>query len=799
MIVGIPPAAAQSTEVPVEASDLVPEEGPGQPAGPDTANPSADGLLTALDTSYNEYLALVAGVFAMPGEIQFNYQPLRDSFAALAAEAIAPDSAVGPGAAELLSCLQSISENGVLTGYLARVPVRQSHPTFLQEYIRTLCAAPLGNPYSQGKVPLAEAKLGRTSGDLVVLKKRFWLTYDKGFRGDMNGRVDEGEWFGLKMTLVNKSRKNPQLSSSARLVLLDARSNPCPGPAESGRPGAVPLPEECRGAAILTDQLTLPELSPGEQVTSEAFEIALHPGLTGERTLRLALLVEASGKSASRSDFALKVATPPEMEVSNVTVDDDQTGASKGNNNRRIEPGESIELRTEAEMSGRKYLSKVGFRARQYSDFLSLADRTVGVAQMRGGKAAQIAGDFEFSVPLVEEMAATSPEELDWRFFMDRRSVLWLAVSGCDGRLKLKRDWASNVPSQIDCPHSAPGYRFVVPVDIRIEFGQVFLITSKPPGATVRINDVLVGRTEETHPLLFTRIHPVRNSIVYYKLTVEKPGYRQVTQEIPVIHKDREAPNLTTVLDLELTDVTAALPPEPRKPPPEPVGPTLATRIGNEDLLPPPDVRVKKEPKPEPPPVVDKDEGDKGRFLIFAGGALRFFSPPFKNELASNDWVEKPGPHAGFELGGGYFFADSCYLAANGQMSFSTQDNAVVFYGDKMGPNYVPQAWVESFTTWSLALEPHFRVRLWRILVDAGVGAVVGGVAGEARQSAQAGSDETVPASNQVEELSVSARISAGLSFETNTLLLPYLSTFVLLPPGAELDWGLTAGLGFRL
>ena len=407
-----PPLLAQPADVPTSAADLAGEADTGELPAAEPAVPSVETLLAALDGSYNEYLALVAGVFAMPGEIQFNYQGLRTAMEALATETMGATTAANLGGDRLLYCLQTIAENGVLAGHLARVQQRRHHPAFLQEYIRTFCAAPLGNPYERGKVPLIDAKLGRTDGNLVVIKKRFWLSYDKGFKGDMNGRVDEGEWFGLRMTLVNHSRSDSQLSSSARLVLLDSKSRPCPGPVGSGQPGAIPPPEECRVAVVLTDQLTLPELSPGEQVTSEAFEIALHPGLAGARTLKLALLVEASGKPPSRSEFTVAVAAPPTMEVSQVLVDDDQTGASKGNNNRRIEPGESIELRAQATVTGTKYFSKVGFHAQQYSDFLNLADRTVGVAQMRAGKARQVAGDFEFSVPLVEEMAeeGTSPK-----------------------------------------------------------------------------------------------------------------------------------------------------------------------------------------------------------------------------------------------------------------------------------------------------------------------------------------------------------------------------------------------------
>jgi hypothetical protein len=772
-----PPNAEPAAETPQS-----PDAKPAEPSPELTIEP----LLESLDTHLEQYVAIAVGVFGVGRESEYDFAAVRAAARALAQDALDDLAEItGTGNAQL-TCLTELAENSVLASSLARLTRRRPGVLFIQEYLRSYCRGRMGSAYQKGKIPMRQARVTKLTGDLVVEKKKVWLTSDQGTVGNSNGAVDTGEWFSLQVELVNRSRSTPHLSATATLVLLDERSNRCL-PVPEAAPSSHP-PRGCRTGVVLSDPIPLPELSPGQHATVGPFQVALNPGLLEAFRFRIGLHVRTSDKDSSLSVIEVRVAAPPHIELSGITIDDDQTGHSVGNSNGRIEPGERVELRTEVTMTGRKQMSKIGVSAHNYTTFLSIADHRVGLPLLKDKKPATLTGDIEFEVPTVDSMAAVPPDRIDQRFFYDRRAAIWLSAAGCDGKLKLSRDWASTVPGRITCPYSAPGYQFVLPLDLYVEFGQLLLITSDPPGATITVNHNLLGNTSELAPLVYGGLKPARNEILYYPVEVDMYGFQSQSIELPVIWKDRTAGNLTEPLHFELK------PPAP----PEPAVTTPAT------VPPLPAADKQEEPKADPPPPPRLRV--KHPFRLFAGPAYRQLRPVFDETIEDDAWIKggKPGGMAGFELGASYFFAPSFFLRLTGQLYFSLKDPdpAVSFYASPRKPappeDVLPVS-AASLTGWAVALEPGFRLKAWRFLFNLGMGLQLDGLIGEVLQDSNSPDKDGKRATIQPEPISVAARVSAGLAIETNARVLPYVSSFLLLPPNGGIDWAVSGGLEFRL
>ncbi len=766
------------------------QESPGTASVPPAAEEAAttpDGVLATFDRTLGEYATLQSAFGLTPLE-GLNGSALRGAMAGLLAEALGElDSITGTNNARL-ACLDEIATSPPLAAGLAAIAGRTANPVFLLEYLGTHCTARLGDLYQRGKIPCRQARLGKVSGDLVVDKGKIWLEDDQGTVGHRNGYVDPEEWFTLKLGITNRSKATPYLSASATLVVLDDKGAACPLPLPGAAAPSTRPPEACTRAFVLTERLALPDLSPGEQATLGPFRVALRPGTKGPFTLRLGLQVETSNRETSVSPIELPLTPPPRLELSAVSIDDDATGESRGNGDGRVEPGESIELRTHVTLESGKELSKLGITARQFSTFVELPERRLGVARLRGGRPTLVAGDIAFTVPTVDAMAAVPADRLDQRFFHERRITLWLAATGCAGNVRLPKDWERTVPQRITCSYTEPGYQYVIPVEVNIEFGQLFAITSQPSGASILVNGVLAGRTDSELPLIFPQVKPVKNTIVYYDLEARLDGFETQAARIPVIWKDRTADNLTTRIHFDLPLAAPPIPP----PPPAPL---------RTEPEPPPVPPEPPEPAPPEPPKTPLAH----RFTVQAAPLLRFYKPHFDKDIRSSERIDDPSMGAGFELGGSVFFARNFYLTALAQLHFSTADPAARFYAasaqtDGTTPDTVI-AWVDSLTGWSLALEPRFRVQLWHLLLNLGMGVQLDGNIGEAKQrSFEPGNeDATVAASVQPAAISAAARISAGIGVDTGSRWTPILGSFLLLPPNDGIDWGLVAGIEIGL
>ena len=770
-------------------------------------------LLQNLDAGYGLYLADAEVRFGVRFGDRHDFQSLRDAVVALSGEALEMVLA-DKGAGELmLGCLQDIGDNPVLAAQLAQVARSDSNPRFMKDYLRTWCATMLGDPYSsRGKVPARQVKVGRGKGDLVVSRKGVWLASDTGFTGHRNGYVDPGELFALKLAVLNKSRTTPHLSASARLVLLDDKGRPCPF-STTGAP-VQNVPGECRIASVVSQRVVLPELSPGEQATAGPFNVMLHPDVKGDVSLRFALEVEASGLKPSRTAMTLKAQALPGVALAGVKVDDDATGGSKGNNNGRIEPGERIELRTKLALSNRKLLSKVGIRARQYSQFLDVAGKNLGLTSLRKGRPAQVAGDFEFDVPSIEKMGEIPNDGPNREFFTDRKVALWFAAAGCAGKVRLDKKWTSSVPDSYLCPYTAPGYRFVVNAQMPIVFGQVFMIVSDPPGADISINGFNVGRPGPDQPVVFARVEPVRNSIVYYTIVARKQGFRVTELKVPVIHKDQSAGNLT--VDYVMKMETTAPPP-----PDDPPEPFLTSRIEKkkeeqvEERVDPVELWGRNALGEEKPKAAKPSEPDKrdGRFRVFAGGSVRWFSPVFQNEPGTDkasiydlNQEDSPPFMGGFELGGEYLIISGLHVFLTGQMFFSTGDPALSYFSngaDQLGNLYQNgdgtstqlKTDVPAFTNYSVTLGPGYELALGPVLLSARMGLVLEGLTADAARLDQGKSG--VPYS-KLEPFLVGGRGDIGIGIDTSTGLIPYIRAFTIFPR-EYFDWGLSLGLEYQI
>jgi len=780
----LPPAAAQEQEI-------FPGEKGAAVMASQSPLPSPEELVDRLETNFNEYLALVSSVFAAPGELPYDFPGLKVAFLELMGDSL-EEGLTQSGASDRLSrCLGDLAGNGVLIASLARMAHRHRSRPYVQEFIRSFCHAATASVYARGKIPMLQAELRESSGDLVVEKNRIWLASDKGFIGNHNGHVDQGEWAALKFGMSNRSRTASFLSSSARLVLLDAKKKPCRSLSETD-PAGVALAPECTNAVVLTDKLPLPELSPGEQTTIGPFVVALNPTRLVPEILEFRLLVEVSDGRPSHTDFSMSLSGDPVVELAQLVIDDDTTGNSSGNGNHRIEPGEKIEMRTTIGLKGRKVLTKVAVKAAQYSEFLQLAGRNLGLEKLVESKPEPLAGDFEFSVPTVEQMALVPAERLDERFFTERRSILWLSLSACAGKVVVPADWTASIPDSYLCPFSSPAYRFVVPVEIHIEFGQLFLITSQPGGAEVEINGVPVGNTAtDGTPLIYTNVKPVKNTIVYYTMTARKNGYEPYEEKIPVIFKDRTARNLTSRFALSLKSKKMVVKELP--------DPALTARKSR------PKRKVKKEPVVSESKPVDPPR-PFSRLALFLGPAVRFVRPPMEGtwDPYGTDTAKPTWTLAGFSAGASFYFTRNFFLQASGSTYFTTTGSrpALEFWanpasvdrsGTDRGASTQATATLKSAGFYSLFLQPGFTLQLWRLVVSVGFGLQLEGSYGVAREDTS-GDKSTA----QLEDFSIAARVEDRIAFDTGIPLFPFVGSFVQLPADG-VDWGVVAGAELRL
>lgn len=748
--------------------------------------PSVEKLQDTLDSNYSRYAVFTSSAFGSRLQEGKALDALKSAVLSLSGvrlEAVATGSREGEG---LQRCLQQVADNPVLSTRLADVAATGQNSGEFKEYLRTYCNGMLGTPYRKGKVPFRQMKVGKKVGDLVVEKGKVWLSGDQGFEGSSNGHVDPGEVFGVKAGLINISRGSPYLSASARMVPLDNNLQPCPQP---GSEESLKAPPECRYAAVLTDRLPLPELSPGERATVGPFDVVLNPDLPGPLDLSFALLVDASGGPKSRTVLSVHVAALPELKLSSVAVDDDETGSSRGNSDGRIAPGEKIELRAKIAMWGRKSLSKIGIRARQYSSFLTVADKNLGIPHLKEGKGKLLSGDFEFDVPTVERMGEIPRGGANRQFFTERKITLWFAASGCSGKTKLDKSWATSVPDTYLCPLGAPGYTYVLNVQLPIVFGQVFLISSKPAGAEVFVNDIPMGVAKDKRPVVFTQVQPVKNSIVYYTVSARKDGYEPAELKVPVIYKDETAKTLTMQYGLELKkkeEPKVAIPALPLVEPVKKVEPTPP------HVLDP--IVVK---KPEPPKVEEPVERPLAAFRL--GGATRVYQPRFSRSSASLD-TSHPPTYAGFELGAAYYFTAGLHVFLDGQVLFSLKDPAVKFQQDTGGQQIGGTTLnkldlvVDSATVYTLCLGPAYRLDLPLVNLTGSVGLLLEGVSADTARH-EFHETHSLP---QLEEFSVAARPALALSVDEFSPWVPYVTGFAVVPR-EDFDWGVTAGLEFRL
>jgi len=748
--------------------------------------PSSEKLQETLDINYGRYAVFASSAFGSRLQEGKAVDALKSAVLSLSGvrlEAVLTGSREGEG---LQRCLQQVADNPVLATRLADVAATGQNSGEFKEYLRTYCNSMMGTPYRKGKVPFRQMKVGKKVGDLVVEKGKVWLSKDQGFEGNANGHVDPGEVFGIKAGLINISKGSPYLSASARMVPLDNNLQPCPQP---GSEESLKAPPECRHAAVLTDRLPLPELSPGERATVGPFDVVLNPDLPGPMDLSFAMLVDASGGPKSRTVLKVHVAAVPELKLASVAVDDDETGSSRGNSDGRIAPGEKIELRAKIAMWGRKSLSKVGIRARQYSSFLTVADKNLGIPQLKEGKGKLLSGDFEFDVPTVERMGEIPRGGANRQFFTERKITLWFAASGCSGKTKLDKSWATSVPDTYLCPLGAPGYTYVLNVQLPIVFGQVFLISSDPVGAEVLVNDIPMGVVKKNRPVVFTQVQPVKNSIVYYTLSARKEGFEPASLKVPVIFKDETAKTLTMQYGLELKEKAKPVVAIPELP--------LVETVKKVEPEPPPAIEPIVVEKPEPPEVEEPVERPLAAFRL--GAATRLYQPVFSKSSASVD-TSHPPTFAGFELGAAYYFTAGLHVFLDGQMLFSMRDPSVKFQQDTSGTfvDGVPlnnlDLVVESAMVYALCLGPAYRLDLPLVNLTGSVGLLLEGVSADAARHTFYDA-KSLP---QLEEFSIAARPALALSVDEFSPWVPYVRGFAVVPR-EDFDWGVAAGLEYRL
>ncbi len=344
-----------------DAPDTSTQEGP--------ALPSVEETLANFSATFGMYVAVQTGFGLEPGD-GLDPATLQSALAGQLGDSMDELAVITGSASTPYQCLADITSSPPLAAHLSAIAQRQPDPGYLAEYLSTFCSARISDPYEQGKVPMLQAKITERRGDLVVDKGKIWLEADEGAAGHGNGHVDEQEWFEIKVGITNRSTTTPYLSTSASLVLLDGKGQQCPLPYPSAAPPGPRPPEICTAALVLSEKLSVPELSPGEQTTVGPFKVALHPLRKGPFTLNFALAVQSSSGGAASTRFEVPVSALPSLELSALTVDDDTTGQSRGNGDGRVEPGETVELRGHLKLDRQANLSMIAISARQFVSFL---------------------------------------------------------------------------------------------------------------------------------------------------------------------------------------------------------------------------------------------------------------------------------------------------------------------------------------------------------------------------------------------------------------------------------------------
>ncbi len=747
---------------------------------------STDELVGQLEASYKAYASVLGGHFRKPVDGEQDFEAVRSAVVTLATEGVEKVLSGNGAGKRMLACLSDLSQDGVMAAHLAALAKRSGRPLFVQEYLRAWCNVPLGSPYSRGKVEVPGAKVGKLTGDVVADRALVWLSADRGTVGAMNGHADPGEWVDLKFSITNRSKGLAIRGATARLAVRGDKDVLCPiwPPLEAD--AAAPIPPGCGRAVVVGPPALVGDLSPGERVTVGTFGLVLGADTAGT-SVPMALLVEAPGAPVSTTWFTLPVGKPPLLEVAGLTVDDDGAGQSRGNGNGRIEPGERIELKARLAAVGARQLSKVAVSAHQYSGFLDLAPRVLGLTTLVEKKPAPLGGDFQFEVPTIDSMAAVPADRLDRQFFVEREVNLWIAASGCSGKGEVARDWATATPSSYLCPAAAPGYRYVLPIPLSIEFDQVLVINTAPVGARIKVNGVQVGETGKGVPVVFTQLMPVRNSILYYQVSAEAPGYETRVVEVPVIFKDRTADNLTSSLLLELEEMQPAGPVEP------PVAVVEQPPFWEE-------AKAREEPvsPPEPP-----EASSTGGFFLQAGGAYRELRPDFEHADRLTEG-ERTFHAAGFEMGGGYQFGRFFFLSLDSSVLFPTaldQDGAFLVNlpseDGETGTTSAKKAalyHIDSALAWTLCAQPGFQASVGPFSAHAGVGFQLEGMSADAPQP----NNTTVDTPVRLTSVGYSARLSAGMAVRIVDGLGLYARGLLALPR-TGMDWGITGGLRLDL
>jgi len=737
------------------------------------------------------------------------FDQVRSAFSDLAAAAIEKVLAGDAEGVQIVTCLQKLASNPVMAAHLAAKSAEPTRPeAALPDYLRTFCASPAGSPYSRGKQPLSQGQVAALSGDIVIEKGMVWLAQDHGVEGDDNGRIDPGEVFQIKLGLLNRSDADAWAASTVTLISVDSKRVECspPGfdplsiaqpPASDQPPAGVKAsavagpaaanPQECKLAAVLTPTAAAPELSPAERSTVGPFQVQLSSTAAAPYTVSLLLKVQDVAGRTSTSLLTIPVEPVPSVTLDGIKVDDDLKGGSKGNGNGAIEPGEQVELSAGLSLTGRDRVAQVSVKARQYSPFLAVEERNVGLPELIRGKRAPIAAPFKFTVPTVAEMGGAVASDVNVGFFTDRRVTLWLAGSACAGKGKIKKAPATAPADGYLCPAGFWTYRFIQRVDLPVVFGQVFLVSTVPAGASLYVNERMIATSLADRPVVFTEVSPVKNTIVYYTLSAEKAGYLPTAVTIPVIEKDQSANDLTVAYALEL---------EP--PPPPPLLPIdLPPLPPVEAALPPPDMPTAAAYPPE-------DFQEPGpMFALSAGFATRVFFPrldsphdPSGRESASLDTGHVP-VFTGIEAGGSWYLWKGLFLGLSGQALFSANDPAAslktpgsykTFYYTSMG------AEVPSITLLSAFMGPGYRFDFGRFGLDVSAGYQIDGVLADdvLQYKDGAKSDYT-----SVETLNMGARGELSFLYEVAEGWYPFVQVAAVLP--AELvDLSSTIGIEYR-
>jgi hypothetical protein len=322
----------------------------------------------------------------------------------------------------------------------------------------------------------------------------------------------------------------------------------------------------------------------------------------------------------------------------------------------------------------------------------------------------------------------------------------------------------------------------VLPVTLPIKFGQVLLITTDPPAATVAVNGEELGVTEENRPVIFAGVQPRPNEIVYYTVSATRPGFLAASVQVPVIEKNEGAGNLTTTVHLELEA--------------EPVPETVPL------VLPPPVPPPVPDPLPQPrvKTVVRTDPSAPGSLAVFAAPVVRYFQPQFDRESAQliDDYTPTLG---GLTAGVEWFLGRGLYLSLDGQYLFLARDPALKFTSEGTIPNengsttLLPAviATVDSLALFSLDAGPGFRVAAGPLFLSAAASLHVESLSADDPQPNTPGTKLL----SGLETFQIGARLALFAGVDTGSAWSPFLGFNTYLPREGP-DWGLCAGVEFR-